>query len=160
MNLFSKNPKRYVKQCFVYISKVDESALVAKTYNHGGMFAEIDEGVHKSDVSKAADLGQLIINAFSECKFELDFDYSNMKKSDWPAYKKSGYKTIKRFEKEYSRYSIQGANEHNVTYLLLSEHFKNGIQLMSGRSSGSTAEEIGIWVVDFHSFFQRVEPIV
>jgi hypothetical protein len=57
MNLFSKHPKRYVKQCFVYISKVDETALVAKTFNHGGMFVEIDEGVHQSVVSKATDLG-------------------------------------------------------------------------------------------------------
>lgn len=36
------------------------------------------------------------------------------KKSDWPAFKASKEKTIVGFEKNYKRYKIDGANDHNI----------------------------------------------
>ena len=49
---------------------------------------------------------------------EPAFDYSRMKKSEWPAYQISGERTIRSFEQNWIGIQVRGANTRNITWLV------------------------------------------
>ena len=133
--------------------------LIASTFNHGGMFAEKPGGALSCEASHIRTLGKYIKQKLDECEYKADFNHSRKKKSDWPAYKESGFKTMKAFESNFIPYRIQGANEANIIWQIASPPLRNGIELHSYMSVSASAAEIGEWVLNFHDFFLKTEKV-
>lgn len=64
-----------------------------------------------------------IENAIQGCEYEENFNYRDLKHTDWPAFQASGYKTVKRFEAEFVLVGIYGVNEKNFSYEMSSPDF-------------------------------------
>jgi hypothetical protein len=118
-----KPAREFLRACNVYCQPEDDRVIVTALYNHGGLMAEMPGGATIAMFSDTAKLHEAVRAALEACKYEEDFNYSDQKKSDWPAYQASGYKTIKRFEAEFTRLFIKGVNEQNFFYELTSPEF-------------------------------------
>lgn len=143
----------------MYLLREGGTAIIASTYNHGGLFAEKPEGAVSRKASIIEALGQQIKQKLDECEYKEEFNYSGAKKRDWPAYKEAGLKTIKTFESNFARYSIRGANDANIIWQIASPELENGVDLHSTISASASAAEIGEWVNKFHDFFLKVERV-
>ena len=130
--LFKKEPaqpakpdpaREYFRACNVYCRPEADQAIVAAVYNHGGFMAEKPGRATLVKFSDSANLHEAICAALDECEYGEDFNYSDRKKSDWPAYQASGYKSMKRFEEEFIRLLVQGVNEKNYFYDVTTPEF-------------------------------------
>lgn len=159
LRLLKKSARPFIRQCHLYLPRDGGTAIIASTYNHGGLFAEKATGAESCTTSNLEALGQLIKKKLSECEYKEDFNYSQTKSSDWPAYKASGLKTIKAFEKSFVWYSIRGANDANITWQIVSPALLNGIELHSTVSASASADEIGRTAIKLHEFFLKTERV-
>ena len=92
-------------------------------YNHAGLMAEKPAGTSVVKFSDPAALHEAVRAALDACEYEETFNYSENKKSDWPAYQASGYKAIKKFEAEFIRLLVKGVNEKNFFYDVTTPEF-------------------------------------
>ncbi len=117
--LFKKQPaeparpasREFFRACNVYCRPDADQVIVASVYNHGGLMAEKPGAASVMRYFDSSTLHEAVCAALAACEYEDDFNYSGQKKSDWPAYQASGYKTIKRFEVEFIRLLVKGVNE-------------------------------------------------
>lgn len=153
---FNKNVEEYVKYCTVYLPRKGNKAIIAASYNHGGLYVEYSAISHEIDSQL---FEQTIKKQFDACLFKKDFNYSTRKKSDWPSFEASKYKTIKSFEKDYLRYTIIGANEKNIIISIESSELPNGIRLESSISYFCKSNELCELLLRIHQFFLKIEEI-
>lgn len=152
--------KKYVRFCHLYLEKDGERALVAACYNHAGLFAEIPNSVGETRQSETSLLGTLILETLASCVFQEDFDYSQRKAKDWPAYITSGLKTITSFETQFLCYTIEGVNESNLSYRVTSPRLRNNIELSLLFNASELAFQIGIDTVKLHRFYLDIEQMM
>jgi len=107
---------KFVQSCEVYCHQKSNRALVAKQFNHAGLTADQPDGIVEVPFLDTDQLATSICSALKDCIFEPKFNYRDLKASDWPAYKKSGEKTIKKFETDFIRLHIRGVNESNLSF--------------------------------------------
>jgi len=157
LRLLKNSAKPFIKQCNFYLPRDGGMAIIASTYNHGGLFAEKASGAESCTTANLEALGQLIRRKLSECEYQEDFNYSQTKRSDWPAYKASGLKAIKAFEKGFVWYSIRGVNDANITLQIVSPALLDGIELHSAISASASTDELGRTAIKLHEFFLKTE---
>lgn len=123
----SANPngvaREFFKACNVYCRPDADQVIVASVYNHGGLMAEKPGGATLVRFSDPAALNIAIHAALDACEYEENFNYYNHRKSDWPAYQASGYKTMKHFEDEFVRLLVKGVNQKNLFYDVTTPEF-------------------------------------
>jgi hypothetical protein len=131
--LFKKQPAKHAKPagpaseffraCNVYCRPEADQVIVASVYNHGGLMAEKPGGASIVMFSDPAKLHDAVRAALDACEYVENFNYSDQKKSDWPAYQASGYKTVKRFEADFIPLLVKGVNEKNYFYEVTTPEF-------------------------------------
>jgi hypothetical protein len=115
--------REFFRACNVYCQPDADQVIVAAVYNHGGLMAEMPGGARIVKFSDSPKLHEAVRAALEACEYQKNFNYSDQKKSDWPAYQASGYKTIKRFEAEFIRLLVKGVNEKNFFYDVTTPEF-------------------------------------
>ena len=65
------------------------------------------------EVARPVELGMAFRTAFDACS-RREVDLSAWKKSDWPAFRASGLRSIKAFEREYTAMQCVGLNPSNA----------------------------------------------
>lgn len=115
--------REFFRACNVYCQPEVDQVVVAAVYNHGGLLAEMPGRATIGKFSDSVKLHDAVRAALGACEYEPDFDYFHRKRSDWPAYQASGYKTIKRFEAEFIRLMVKGGTEKNAWYDVTSPEF-------------------------------------
>jgi hypothetical protein len=115
--------REFFRACNVYCQPDADQVIVAAVYNHGGLMAEKPGGTTVAGFSNSVKLHDAVHAALEACEYEENLNYSDQKKSDWPAYQASGYKTMKRFEAEFIRLLVKGANEKNLFYDVTTPEF-------------------------------------
>jgi hypothetical protein len=106
----------FVRVCKLFCCLQKNLAIIVSTSNHGGLIIEQEDGARQCALSQVPELGTHVKTALAECVLGGDFDLSRKKKTDWPAFWKSGYKTVKAFEKDFIQFMISGNNSSNVFY--------------------------------------------
>ncbi|MFA6959026.1 MAG: hypothetical protein WC538_24400 [Thermoanaerobaculia bacterium] len=136
--IFKKKPTSVIgpaesfRACNVYCHADADKAIVAAVFNHGGLVAEKPGGATTLAFSDLDALEEAVQAALRACEFRLDFDYSESKKSDWPAYQASRYKTMKAFEADFVNLHVRGANASNLIYTITSPSFGEfGLELQA-----------------------------
>jgi hypothetical protein len=152
-------PELFVRCCNVYLPAAGGQVLIAGMCNHGGLFAEVEGGVEAWAPGEPHELGELLSRKLEECRFSEGFDAAR-RRTEWPAYRASGMKTTKEFERRYTAYFVRGANAANVTWQIESPRFVNEASLVSSRSAGTSHADMGRWVLDFHRFHLEVRSRV
>jgi hypothetical protein len=134
LGFFKKRPEKtvreYFRACNVYCQPAVDQVVVAAVYNHGGLMAEMPGGATVVKFTDTKTLHEAVRSALENCVYEENFNYSDLKRSDWPAYQASGYKTIKRFEADFVMLLVKGVNDANLFYDVTAPEFgKLGLHL-------------------------------
>jgi hypothetical protein len=142
--------REFFRACNVYCQPDADRAIVAAVFNHGGLIAEKPGGATIVKFSDPAKLHDAVRAALEACEYEENFNYSDQKKSDWPAYQASGYKTMKRFEAEFIPLLVKGVNEKNFFYDVTTPAFGEfGLHLtVTANANGSNYGEAVHYVVN------------
>jgi hypothetical protein len=89
-------------------------------------------------------LGVAVADALAACQFEPNFNYSDQKPSDWPAFQASGERTIRAFERNWIGLQVRGANDQNITWLLTGPEIgRFGLCLEAALSAFVDPSELG-----------------
>lgn len=152
-----ESAEAFTKSCNVYVSRHDAVVLVAAVWNHAGLFAEMVDGVSRGSQADIDELGAIITSKLAACRFEPSFNYRDLKKSDWPAFRASGLKTIRAFEDGFVRIDVRGENFSTLAWEVSSPPFFNGARLVSRRSPVGGSGAQGDWLIEFAQFFIEVE---
>ncbi len=86
------------------------------------------------------------------CEYEESFNYYGQKRTDWPAFQASGYKTVKRFEADFIRLGIRGANEKNFFYEVSSPEFGDfglHLKIVVNANTGEYGEAVRYLVSEY-----------
>jgi len=95
----------------LYVADGERAAIVVPMHkNFAGIYYEQESPAVVKNWRDPHALGEVVRDALARFSV-VDRDLSDGKKSDWPAFKVSGAKTIKAFEKDYLRIEIAGLNE-------------------------------------------------
>ncbi|GAA4301946.1 hypothetical protein [Nibribacter koreensis] len=117
MNWFKpkKEKKLFSKKIAVYLSTEYKKILVAPFFvDESWLYYEQEEvEVLNFDVPDEL-IGESIKRNLQKFA-EKNQDLTKRNLTDWPAFKASKLKTVKEFEKKYSRISISGLNEANIS---------------------------------------------
>lgn len=111
-----REPGRFVRACALYAPVEGETALVAAMFNHGGLFAERDDGVVAVPARDAVAIGRAVREALDGTVYETEFNYRESKKTDWPAFRASGCRSVAAFERQFGRFYITGSDASNTLY--------------------------------------------
>lgn len=147
MNWFRKKSekKAYSKMLGVYLSGAHNKILVAPYFTDGsGVYFEQDDiEVLPFDISDDL-LGEALRRNLD--KFEVkEANFNKRKLTDWPTYKASGSKTVKEFEKRYSKIAVSGLNEANIILAMDAEmKSKHEIDLRTIISAYANNRDLGV----------------
>jgi hypothetical protein len=157
--MFRRKPKlpEFVRACTVYFSAVHETALVAALFNHGGMFAEQPDGIVVCPRDDVPGLGAAVRAALEACRYEPEFNYRDRKRSDWPAFKRSGCRSIRQFEQDYLPIILRGMNEANLICAAESPPYGPcDLRLLASVSFHAPAAELGACLTTVWQEYRRV----
>jgi len=100
-------------------------------------------------------LGAEVVSACaaSERKFHLA-SRRDTKRSDWPAFQASGAKSIRQFESDYVRYSIEDATGAGHFLTIESQEIVGDIQLRATANAGMPLD-LGDKICRMHKYFLR-----
>lgn len=137
-------PPSFVRACTVFVSAPRGTALVAALFNHGGLFAEQPDGIAECSAGDAASLGAAVRAALDACRYEPEFNYRDRKRTDWPAFRHSGCRSVREFEREYAPIGVRSVNEANLICAVESPPFgRFELQLAAHVSYHAPAVELG-----------------
>jgi len=144
LNFIKKDQKEFPKMVVIYLCSELNKILIAPQY--------IDESWIKFEQDEIEQLEFNCTNELLGESIKRNFDKfasKNMnnikrKQKNWPAFKESGLKSIKEFEKKYYRISVNGANESNIIMVFEADmKSENKINLTSSISAHAQNEKIG-----------------
>jgi hypothetical protein len=164
ISFFRKEPAHFMKSTAIYLHRREDRALVA-THKWDEYPSEVDGAVSEGKISDRVALGSMIAEGFHSCFFAKRSPEELRKKpTDWPAFKASGEKSVRRFEDNWVCYQISsliGAPQalqifsptlHEVGYL------SHGINLPTNRLAKQDFNT-GSKVAAFHQYFLAIEQV-
>ncbi|MDU0460749.1 MAG: hypothetical protein RW306_18625 [Geobacteraceae bacterium] len=109
--------QKFKQAAAVYINrKGDTAILVTLHYNGVGGFLFEDQTPKIVAISDCVeDLGACLRSALVATEVRPAKSFADHNPSDWPAFKSSGLRTIRKFESEFIRLSVEGANGANIS---------------------------------------------
>lgn len=104
----------------IYIARDGSRAVIAPMNRNGrgGFLVEHDEVELLEPLPDAPELGEALSRALAASRVQRERSYADRRLRDWAAYRASGAKSAKRFEADFIRIHISGANEENIIYEL------------------------------------------
>jgi hypothetical protein len=100
----------------VFISRNADKAVIVPMHFHEGVYVE-DESVTSTETPLDPRLlGTLIREALMRSQCRSGNAWRGGSPRQWPAFRASGVRTVKSFERDYIRVSVVGANEANIIW--------------------------------------------
>lgn len=152
-NFFKKSKKEFSKSLAIYVSSELNKILIAPHYIDESWLRYEQEEIEilKFDCTDEM-LGESIKRNFNKFARKNIENQKRTYKKDWSAYQASKLKTLKEFEKKYFRISIDGANEANITLVLIADMKSEfEINLTNSISAYADNQKIGFIVKKMHS---------
>ena len=106
-----RRPARVPRLVHVYASS-DDTIVAAMHRNFAGIYYEQADPIVLAGPADAEALGSAFKRAFDRFRVK-DVNLREHKRSDWPAYRASGLRTIKEFESRYRFVSCSSADATN-----------------------------------------------
>ncbi|MBJ6116650.1 hypothetical protein JAO76_00480 [Pontibacter sp. BT310] len=153
MNWFKskKEKKQFSKMIAVYLSEEYRKILVAPFIVDESWLRYEQEDVEVLSFDVTDELLGESIKRNLEKFAEKNKDSTKRNLTDWPAFKASKLKTVKEFEKKYSRISISGLNEANISLAMDAEtKSEHEINLRTTLSAYADNKLLGIRLRKIH----------
>ncbi|NIR59300.1 MAG: hypothetical protein GWO02_07160 [Gammaproteobacteria bacterium] len=148
--MIGKAPRRFVKACHVYCSRIARRAIVVALYNHAGIFTEREGEAQVCDLDDVEGLARRIVVALQDCRYEAPPDHAARWRDDWPAYRASGYRAVRRFTHDFARMTVEGTDEANRSCLIQSPPTPHGGERLAV-TVPATAEALGPAVSELYA---------
>ena len=105
------------KAARIFLSDDSKPAIVvAMHHNAAGIYYEQDDAIVVPGWRESVELGSALRSAMGRFSFR-DQNQRDSKRSEWPAYRAAGCRSIREFEASYLRISVRPANDAEVTYI-------------------------------------------
>jgi len=115
------HPKAVSHLSTVYIHRSGKPIIVVTRHYNGGPGGFQVEDESPTVIDNPSDplaLGTVILDALKATTARPARNYRDRKLTDWPAFRSSGARSVRRFEEEFIRLQIHGANAANATYII------------------------------------------
>lgn len=123
----------------VFVARTGSLAIVVTMHqNQDGIWYEDDTPSVLREPLTATELGQAVARAMQGTS-KRPKNLGITKPSDWPAYRASGARSVRRFEDEFIHLTIDGANEANLVAVVTGSPEKDARLEVTGSVSLSTS---------------------
>lgn len=139
-----KNPREAIKKfARVFISKSGTPAIVVGMHvDERDLWYEDDNTVILSHPFTAGDLGNAVAQEMR--KTNRRATKLENKITEWPAFKASGLRSVRKFEESFIEISVQGVNAANLSAVITGSPEKDAILLVTSTiSTGVITAEFG-----------------
>jgi hypothetical protein len=164
ISFFRKEPAHFKKSTAIYLHRLQDRALVA-THKWDEYASEVEGGVSEGRISDRVALGSMIAEGFHGCFYAKRHpDELRRKTTDWPAFKASGEKTVRRFEENWVRYSVSSLIGAPQAILIFSPtlheigYLSRSINLPFRRLAKQDFDT-GSETASFHRYFLAIEQV-
>lgn len=142
LSLFSRTRARAVRGVQLYFGP--GSVVVAAMHqNLAGIYYEQADALVLGGAPAPAELGAAFRAAFDRFSVR-DADLGDAKKSDWPAYRASGARSLKEFERAFRPVACYGLNPSNAVVRAATPHRAlAGVELSVAFNPLGPAQDIG-----------------
>lgn len=111
--------RKHRKRSSLFIDRAGTCAIVVPLhYNGRGGFLYESDPVVLRPLPAPEELGLALNDAMNGSQVKPERSHRGAKLTDWPAYKASGARSVKRFEADFVAIHVSGANEENIIYLI------------------------------------------
>jgi hypothetical protein len=156
----AKPVQEFIRGCAIYLSAEHETTLVAAMFNHAGLFAEREGEVSLGPLRDAEALGRLTREALDGCAYQPEFNYRDRNRTDWPAFQRSGCRSVRQFEQAYDRLFVSGSNAANLVCTVESPTLGGfDLRLQASVSYTAPAREIGECIFYVWNTYRQVRQI-
>ncbi len=115
--------------CHVFLHRQRDRAIIASLFG-GGIQFELDGEIADIDGLEPATLGAAACERFLASENRpMPQSVRKRKRTDWPAYRQSGCRSVAAFEREYLPVSMIGLNKANISVRLETEPLRDGVRL-------------------------------
>ena len=145
--------KRLVQHVALYIDREGSRVIIATMNRNGagGLLIEEAEPTVLSGPIDSEVFAPALLKALARTEVRPERNLRDHKLTDWPAFRASGAKSARAFERDFVRFHIQGMNEFNVVYLIEASPVKDAeltihSSFEAGNSSaGVTSKCLRVW---------------
>ena len=141
----AQKPKEAIKKfARVFINRSGARAIaVGMHMNENDLWYEDDAPTVLNKPFAAEDLGQAISQEMAKTDRRA-LEERDSKLTDWPAFKASGERSVRRFAESYIEVSVEGANASNLVAVITGSPNKDALlQIRSTISTGVVLAELG-----------------
>ncbi len=137
--------KRFAR---LFIARLGSRAIaVGMHMNENDMWYENDSPIVLNAPFTAEDLGRAVAQAMGKTDRRA-WNARDAKLTDWPAFKASGERSIRKFEGSFIEISIQSANASNLVVIVTGNPEKDAVlQVTSTMSTSVVPAELGARVL-------------
>lgn len=117
MRFFHRRKEGFRKHAVVYIARSGSKVLVAAMHYNGadGVLIEGDDVRSISGVEDVVSLSETVLSAIDRSSVRPERNLGDRTLRDWPTFRESGVRSVRRFHAEYVRIQVSGENEANVS---------------------------------------------
>jgi hypothetical protein len=128
----------------VFIDRLESTIIVVAMHINENDIRYEDEGpAMLKKPFTAEDLGTAVAEAMKKAERRNNF-LRDRKLSDWPAYRASGQRTVRKFEESFISISVEGANAANLVAVISGDPEKGSVlQVTSTISTGVSPADLG-----------------
>ncbi|SPF79302.1 hypothetical protein ALP8811_03242 [Aliiroseovarius pelagivivens] len=119
---------KFRRLCNVYMHRETSRAIVVPML-YDGIYVEDEAGITLCETTPEISFGEIVRDHFKASRRGLISGLGARKKTDWPAFKTSGLRSVAQFEREYICVSVMGANEANIIVRLESDPVQWGLKI-------------------------------
>jgi hypothetical protein len=149
-----------LKQARIFLADDQKPAIVAAMhYNAAGINYEQDEAVAITGWRESLQLVAALRSALERFSFR-DRNLRDSKRSEWPAYRASGCRSIREFESSYFCISVHPANEAEIIYIAEARPLGEEEISLSVTANSRVDKEIGQRVLKLYDACSRWSSVV
>jgi hypothetical protein len=116
--LFRQEPVSHHASVFVH-REGTKAIVVTMHYNgSGGVLIEDDAPVVLTEPLDTPDLGAALTKALRATQVRRARNLRDRKLTEWPAFRASGVRSVRGFERDFIHLQARGANEANLIYIV------------------------------------------
>ena len=113
----------HIRHAAVYIDRQGKTAIMVALHRNGrgGCLVEDEQPRLITVTEYLEDFGKALLEVFLASEVRAERNLRHSKSTEWPAFKASGLRTVRKFESDFIRLELSGANSTNVICMIEGE---------------------------------------
>ena len=110
----------HIRYAAVYIDRQGKTAIMVTLHRNGrgGCLVEDEQPRVVAVTEYLEDFGKALLEVFLKSEVRAERNLQQAQSTNWPAFRASGLRTVRKFESEFIRLEVSGANPANMTCVI------------------------------------------